>query len=110
VLVADRRDSEAGRLIVAEREHRGDAVRGVGLEIAGDILGGVMPCSMPTVLPTWPCALTRPGITVLPASGTREAPARSSPPPPGRRRGGRRGRIVALSMGARSVPSIAVRR
>src|SRR3954453_9516119 len=63
---------------------------------------------MPTVLPTWPCALTRPGITVLPASATGcvpagivtadAAPTATTLPP--------RTRIVALSIGGLSVPSI----
>src|SRR3954453_20511548 len=63
---------------------------------------------MPTVLPTWPCALTRPGITVLPASATRcvpagivtadAAPTATTLPP--------RTRIVALSIGGLSEPSM----
>src|SRR5258705_228227 len=63
---------------------------------------------MPTVLPTCPCALTRPGITCLPASETRSAPAGTVTLAAGPAETMRppRTRIVALSTGARSVPSI----
>src|SRR5450432_2664075 len=63
---------------------------------------------MPTVLPTWPCALTRPGITVFPASATRRAPPGTVTLAAGPTATIRplRTRIVALSIGARSVPSI----
>src|SRR5476651_2256506 len=63
---------------------------------------------MTTVLPTWPCALTRPGITVFPVSATRRAPAGTVTlaADPTETIRPLRTRIVALSIGARSVPSI----
>ena len=55
------------------------------------------------MLPTWPCALTSPGMTVLPASATRSAPAGTVTLAAGPTETMRPSRttMVALSIGAR---------